>query len=232
MTAPPVVVPDPLAALSPPMRWLMESAKPDEPALAMLSGNATPGGLYDAWMEQAHTTSAIRLIAGVLPARESIWWSWVSARHATQVPGGKAATPAVHVALAAVERWIVRPDDDARRAAWDSGNAAGLDTPIGMVSAAVFLSGTSVAPAQAATVPPPPGAVMPLVAGAITIAAASNSRADQVAPTLAAFALQGVEVVKRLGGWDAALNTAHEAHQRAQADYARASAPPAPPPAR
>jgi hypothetical protein len=60
-----------------------------------------------------------------------------------------------HAALGAVEQWIVRPDDDAPRAR-GRGNAAGLDTIIGMVTTAVFLSGATIAPPNVPPVPPPP----------------------------------------------------------------------------
>src|SRR5688572_30556432 len=126
MTAPPVIAPDPLAALSPPLRWLLQRSAPDEEALALLQRDSTPETLCAAMMQGEHVASAIRLIAGVLPPRESIWWAWVSARQATQVEGGVPSTAAVHAALAAVQGWIERPSDDARRAVWDAGNAAGL----------------------------------------------------------------------------------------------------------
>ncbi|MBL0938803.1 MAG: hypothetical protein IBJ03_07900 [Gemmatimonadaceae bacterium] len=225
MTTPPVIAPDPLAACTPPIRWLLERSAPDDDALELLDPKQSIEAMFALWTQKGFHSSGIRLIAGVLPARESIWWAWVSARYATQAAGGTAATAAVHKALAAVEQWIVRPDDEARRSAWDAGNAAGLDTPIGMVAAAVFLSGTTVAPPNVAPVPPPPGAALPLVSGAILMAAASNSEAEQVEPTMAAFAAQGLEIVKRLGGWDAALHLAHETHQRMAHDYAQATAP-------
>ncbi len=164
------------------------------------------------------------MIAGVLPARESIWWAWVSARYGTQAEGGKPATAQVHQALTAIEQWIVRPEDSSRRAAWAAGNAAGMDTPVGMISAAVFLSGTSVAPPGSPAAPPPPDAGMPLVAGSILLASTSG-RADQVTPTLVAFAAQGTEIIRRLGGWDAALKVAYETHQRQLSEYERATAP-------
>lgn len=225
MTTPPVIAPDPLAACPPLLRWLLERAAPDDDALALLDPRQPLETLQGTWSAKGLHTSVIRLIAGVLPARESIWWAWVSARYATQVVGGKAATAAVHTAMAAVEQWIVRPDDDARRSAWEAGNAAGLDTPIGMVAAAVFLNGTTVAPPNVPPVPPPPGAALPLVSGAILMAAAANSEPDQVDATMAAFAAQGLEIVKRLGGWDAALQLAHDTHQRLAQDYAQATAP-------
>lgn len=226
MTAPAVLAADPLATLPPIARWLMVRAKPDEPALALVTPSVTLESLYAVWMEQKHFASAIRLIAAVLPARENIWWAWVSARHATQMAGGKAPTAAEHAALANVEQWIIRPDEETRRTAWDSANAAGLSTPIGMTGAAVFMSGVSVGPANTPPVPPPPGAIVPLIPGAILLAATSTTKPETIEPTMIAFATQGLEVVKRLGGWDAAMKNAYENQQRAEADYARATEPP------
>ncbi len=226
MTAPLAMAPDPLAALAEPARWLLTRVAPDEPAMAFVRPDLALEQLFDTWMQQEQVPSAIRLLAGVMPSRESVWWAWVSARHATQMVGGAAPTAAAHKAIAAVEQWIVRPDDDARRAAWDAGNAAGLDTPIGMVSAAVFLSGATVGPSSLPAVPPPPGVVPPLVAGVVTLAAAANADAELVGPTLAAFAAQGLEIIKRLGGWDAALASAYERHQRAVVEYERVTKSP------
>jgi len=226
MTTPLVVAADPLLSLPPIVRWLMVRCNPAPPALEKVSPSVTLEMLYALWMEDKQFVSAIRLIAAVLPARESIWWAWVSARYATQMPGGKAPSAKEHDALGHVERWIVRPDDVTRRDAWDSANQAGLDTPIGMVGAAVFLSGVSVGPTNLPPVPPVPGSIVRLIPGAILLAAASNTNAAQVEPTMISFATQGLEVVKRLGGWDAALKTAHDTHVRAEQDYARATAPP------
>lgn len=231
MTIPPVIAPDPFAAYPPASRWLLERSAPDEDALALLDPRQPIETLYNAWIAKELFPAALRLIAAVLPARESVWWAWVSARHATQVVGGAAANADVHKTLASIEQWIVRPDDDARRAAWDAGTAAGMDTPVGMIAAAVFLSGNSVAPANLAPVPPPPGAAMPLVAGAILLSAASNQKAEQIMPTMSAFAAQGMEIVKRLGGWEPAVQLAYDTHQRLEHEYTRATTP-APTPAR
>ena len=226
MTTPAIIAADPLATLPPIVRWLMVRCKPEPAALELVTPAVTLESLYTLWMSKKHHASAIRLIASVLPPRENIWWAWVLARHATQMPGGTAPNAAVHAALGNVERWITRPDDEIRRATWESANEAGLSTPIGMIGAAVFLSGVSVAPVNVANVPSPPGAIVPLIPGAILLAAASNSDAQLVAPTQIAFAAQGLEVVKRLGGWDAALKNAHDTQVRAEQDYARAIATP------
>lgn len=226
MTAPLAIAPDPLAALPEPLRWLIGRATPDEPALGIVQPGVSAESLCTAWLKEEQFPSVVRLIACVLPSRESIWWAWVSARHATQMPGAAAPTADMHTAMSLVEQWIVRPDDDARRAAWDAGNAAGLDTPIGMVATAVFLSGTSIAPASSPPLPPPPGVTTAIVAGVIMLSAASNKDPLQIAPTLSAFSAQGLEIVKRLGGWDASLKLAYDSHQRAQQEYVRATQPP------
>ncbi|WP_337170328.1 hypothetical protein [Gemmatimonas aurantiaca] len=225
MTTPPVIAPDPFAAYPAPVRWLLERAAPDDDAIALLDPHHSLDALYGAWTAQSLFPSALRLIVGVLPSRESVWWAWVSARYVTQAEGGTPATADVHKTLSAIEQWIVRPEDDARRAAWDAGTAAGMDTPVGMIAAAVFLSGTSVAPANMAPVPPPPGAAMPLVAGAILLSAASVQKPEQIVPTMSAFAAQGLEIIKRLGGWDPALQLAYDTHQRLQHEYTRATTP-------
>ncbi|QJR36905.1 DUF6931 family protein [Gemmatimonas groenlandica] len=222
------IAPDPLASLTPPMRWLIERAAPDEPALAMLNPQHTLEQLYATWVGADQVVSAIRLIAAILPNRESIWWAWVSARYATQMEGGTAPSANAHATLAAVEQWIVRPDDAARRAAFEAGEKSGLDSPIGLVATAVFLSGTTIAPPSVPAVPPPPGVAMPLVAGAILLAAVSNSKSDLIPPTFVSFAAQGLEIVKRLGGWDTALQLAHDTHRRQQAEYEQAINAPAP----
>lgn len=232
MTTPLIVAPDPLAGCPPLLRWLLERATPDDDALALVNPARPLDALYTSWMQAGQQASAIRLLASVLPVRESIWWAWVSARYATQLPGAKAPTAAVHTALTTIEQWIVRPDDEARRTAWEAGNAAGLDTPVGLVAAAVFLAGTTVAPPNVPPVPPPPGATLPLITGAIAAAAAAHGDAAQLSTTLSAFAAQGYEIVKRLGGWDAAAQLAHDTHLRLTQDYARATAAPAAPPAR
>ncbi len=225
---PPAIAPDPLASLTPPMRWLLERTAPEKAALALLNPQHTLEQLYVTWMGSEHVVSAIRLIAAVLPTRESIWWAWVSARYATQMEGGKAPSAKEHATLTAVEQWIVRPDDAARRAAWEAGEKSGLDTPVGLVATAVFLSGTTIAPASVPPVPPPPGVAMPIVAGAVLLSAVSNSNTDLIPPTLLSFAAQGLEIVKRLGGWDVALQLAHDTHHRQTAEYEHAINPPAP----
>jgi hypothetical protein len=65
---------------------------------------------------------------------------------------------------------------------------------------------------------------MPLVAGAIILAAASQPEEAQITQLMAAFAAQGLEIIKRLGGWDAALEGAYAIHQRQLQEQSTAAA--------
>ena len=87
--------------------------------------------------------------------------------------------------------------------------------------------GPSLAPPNLAPGPPPPGAALPLISGVILRAASSTREAQQIPPTLAAFAAQGLEIIKRIGGWDAATKLAFDTLQRSQQEYARLTQPPA-----
>jgi hypothetical protein len=227
----PVMAPDPLAAVPAPVRWLMHQAAPGEEALALVPQVQALEGLVQAWQRAGHTPEVVRVVAALLPPREGAWWGWVSVRHALQ-GGAPPATAPMHTAMAAVERWIGQPDDDHRRAVWAAAEGAGMDTPVGMVAAAVFLGPGSVAPAGVAPVPPPPGAAPALVAGAILLSAAMVQPAEQAAVLLGAFVAQGLDIVRRLGGWDPALAAAYERHQRAVAAQQAAVAPPSAPPGR
>lgn len=206
-----MVASDPLASVPQPMRWIVDRAVPAPDALALISERDTPDSVVNTWVSQAQATSAIRLLAHALPIREAAWWAWVSARYATQLGGAPVPTAQVQAALAAIEQWIVRPDDQTRRAAWDAGQAAGVDTPAGLVTAAIFLSGGSVAPPEATHVPPPAGVSHTLVAAAIALAACSDPvHVDHVSQ---AFVAQGLEIIKRLGGWEQAITSAQQRHE-------------------
>lgn len=201
------------------MRWIIDRAIPEPAAVALVSERDTPDTVVSAWLDQEHAASAIRLIAQALPIREAAWWAWVSARYATQLNGAPVPTPHVQAALAAIEQWIVRPDDETRRTVWDAGQAAGVDTPAGLVTAAIFLSGGSVAPPDAPHVPPPPGVSNTLVSAAIVAASVSDpAHVDHVGK---AFVAQGLEIIKRLGGWDQALSAAQQRFEMQQREQPR-----------
>jgi hypothetical protein len=218
----------PSAAVAPSsVAWLMERSGLPNDARPLVATATDGASLVQALAANGKPAEALRVIAAALPPREGVWWAWVSARHASQLAtADRQPAPAVAAALAAVERWIANPDDDARRAAWAAGERAGLETAAGCTAAAVFLTSGSVAPPDVPPVPPPPGVDRMLVGNAVTLAAATDPVHFEA--LAGAYLAQGFEVVKQLGGWDKAVSLSQE-HFQAQHDrHVRASAPPAP----
>ena len=212
------------AAPPPPsVEWLVErSGLPDD--AKPLVATATDGAsLVQALAGNGKPVEALRVIAAALPPREGVWWAWVSARHASQLAAAdRQPPPAVSAALAAVERWISNPDDDARRAAWSAGERAGLETAVGCTAAAVFLTSGSVAPPDVPPVPPPAGVDRMLVGNAVALAAASDPVHFEA--LAGAYLAQGLEVVKQLGGWEKAVALSQEHFQTQRDRHVRASA--------
>lgn len=253
--APPAA--SPLADATPLVAWLagraalgvdaLRSARASDPG-ATASGAADPERLARALVAAGRPADALRIVAVALPPREGIWWAWVAARHALQtreaahaappssdapvVQGVVPPSPAEAAALAAVERWIAQPTDEHRRAAWDAAQAAGLETAVGTAAAAVYFATGSLAPVESPmAVPPPPGAHATFAAGAAMLAAAETD-AMRLAEVAGAFITQGVEVVRRLGGWEQAAIAARqhfdaqrEVHARAQSQATGAVSP-------
>jgi hypothetical protein len=219
-----------MAPLAPTLAWLADRAALEDDARDVLAAAppADPGAAARALLAAGQAPAAIRFLAGALPPREGIWWSWVSARHAIQVATAAQTRvpPAVTNALNAVERWIGQPADDTRRAAWLAGEAAGLDSAAGAAAGAVYFSGGSIAPADVMVVPPPAGLHSTLIAVAVTIAAAADPASlDFVA---GAYLDQATEIAKQLGGWDRSVASArqyHDAQQQQHDAFANAGKP-------
>ena len=208
--------------------WLVERSRVPDDAKPLVATATDGPSLVQALTANSRPAEALRVIAAALPPREGVWWAWVSARHASQIAAADGTpAPEVTAALAAVEKWIANPDDDARRAAWAAGERAGLETAAGCTAAAVFFTSGSVAPPEVPPVPPPAGVDRMLVGNAVALAAAANpAHFDALA---GAYLAQGLEVVKQLGGWDKAIALSRE-HFQAQHDrHVRASAPPGSP---
>jgi hypothetical protein len=230
-----------LATASPLLAWLAARSALDAEAEAAIHaadadaaapGAADPERVSRALLAAGRPAEALRLAACALPPREGVWWAWVAARHALAMrqatpasdpaaPGGAAASrppsAAEQAALDAVERWIVAPTDEHRRAAWGAGQDAGLETAVGGVAAAAFFATGSLAPPESPmAVPPPPGAHVTFAAGAALLASAETDP-TRMAEVAGAFVTQAVEVVRRLGGWEQAAIVARQ-HFEAQRD--------------
>jgi hypothetical protein len=137
-----------------------------KPAAALLQAELPPAEFAAALLEHGHTADAIRFIAHALTPRDGIWWACQCARQSM----GSENTPEEEAALAAAERWVAELSDEARRAAFDAANAAGIGTAAGSAALAVFYSGGSLTPPDATPVAPAEFAAAPLVAGSVILA--------------------------------------------------------------
>ncbi len=215
------------AATDASVAWLVARAHLSDDTAPLAAAAADGGALVQALVADGRTPEAFRVIAAALPPREGVWWAWVSARHATQLAasGGGEPAPPLTAALAAVEQWIANPDEDRRRAAWNAGQAAGLESAAGCAAGAVFFTSGSVAPPDVAPVPPPAGIDRLLVGNAVALAAAAHPQHFEA--LAGAYVAQGLEVVKQLGGWDKAITLSRDHFQAQHERHTRLSAPPA-----
>lgn len=237
------------AGPAPALAWLLDRAAVDDEAraavraanpAALAAGAADPGAVVQALLDASMAPAALRVVACTLPPREGVWWAWVSARHALGVqqqrssqpvavqgdePAPLPPPPLALETLAAVERWIAQPTDEHRRAAWALAEKAGIDTPAGAAAAAAFFTNGSLTPLGGPFVPAPAGLHTTLTFAAV-LAAAVATDAARLKEIASAFVAQGLEVVKRLGGWDAALVAAKQTFDHQAEVHAEASKPP------
>jgi hypothetical protein len=202
------VIPAPATTFGPTLSWLIERAQVDPAmlasarainAVAVAEGADAPEALVRALVRSGAGGAGCRIIACALPPRESVWWGWASARHASRVASAAPLPKAASDALDAGERWIKQPDEDNRCAAWAAAQAAGLETAPGSATAACFFTGGSIAPPGSATIPPPAGLHCTLSAAAIMSAAATDP--DRFEALLDVYIDHGIAAVAKAGGW-------------------------------
>ncbi len=162
-----------------------------------------PSALVESLVSAGLTTEAIRCIAVAIPARQNVWWAWVSARHTLvgAAADGVKDSPRLHELLGMIEQWIAAPDDQKRRAIWAAAQSLGIKHPVTLAAAALYFSGGSIAEAEgAAPVPAPPGMVATFVAATVTVSTLQGPP-EQMDDRVRASLAQGTEIVSKLGGW-------------------------------
>uniref|UniRef100_Q02CG2 Putative secreted protein n=1 Tax=Solibacter usitatus (strain Ellin6076) TaxID=234267 RepID=Q02CG2_SOLUE len=179
-------------------REISTVAELGEEAMALLRPDQHPLDFVALLMERSLFPDAVRFIAHALPKREAVWWAWVCARRAA----GENPQPKIKAALAATEKWIAQPDEINRRSAMAAAENAELGTAAGCAGLAAFFSGGSIAPPNAAAVPPGEFLTAKAVSGAVIFAAVA--REPEKAPEkFRSFVAQGLEVTNRVKLWEA-----------------------------
>jgi hypothetical protein len=190
---------DPATAIG----FVVDSAGVTEAWREIAHGTDDPSALVESLVSAGLTTEAIRCIAVAIPARQNVWWAWVSARHTLvgAAADGVKDSPRLHELLGMIEQWIAAPDDQKRRAIWAVALSLGIKHPVTLAAAALYFSGGSIAEAEgAAPVPAPPGMVATFVAATVTVSTLQGPP-EQMDDRVRASVAQGMEIITKLGGW-------------------------------
>jgi hypothetical protein len=152
---------------------LCDRAGLDDDARQLASPEAPVRVYLETLARAGRPREGVSVLAQVLPRGEAIAWGLESIRAVEPA----AARPGAAAAMKAIEEWLVEPNDDKRRLAKAAGDQAGIATPAGCLAFAVFLSGGSMAPAEAPVAPePPPHVCARMVVGALGLAVALDPR--------------------------------------------------------
>jgi hypothetical protein len=179
-------------------REISAAAELGDEAMALLRPDHHPLDFVALLMEKALFPDAVRFIAHALPKREAVWWAWVCARRAA----GENPQPTIKAALAATEKWIAQPDESNRRSAMAAAEKAEMGTAAGCAGLAAFFSGGSIAPPNAAAVPPGEFLTAKAVSGAVIFAAVAKEP-EKAPEKFRSFVSQGLEVTNRVKLWEA-----------------------------
>ena len=128
----------------------------------------------DEWIdklaENEKYSSALRVQAFLLPAREAVWWAAVMVNQSCAGVGAKRKSVDVDAEVAGLT-WAVDANEDHRRDAERAAARTKCDGPGAWVALAAFWSGDSIAPPELEAVKPDPRLTSQAVATAMVIAA-------------------------------------------------------------
>jgi hypothetical protein len=149
-----------------PLRQLCERAKVGDEAKALLTDDFSTKEFIAFLVEKQEFKDALRLVAYLLPKRESIGWGCLCVRHV--LPDQK-EKPLPNAQIAA-ERWVAAPSEENRWAAKQAAEKEDPKTASGLLAMAVFFAGPSMAPPNVQAVPPPDHLTSEMVANAVILA--------------------------------------------------------------
>jgi uncharacterized protein DUF6931 len=140
----------------------------DRPIRKLLRDGMTAFEFIEMLEKEGHFSDAVRVVAFMLPVRESVWWACQCARQAPLAD----APPEVESALQAAEKWVAEMTEEARVVAGTAGAEVELSTAAGLAAMAAFSSGGNIAPADAPRpIAAPPDLAAQYVSGSILVSA-------------------------------------------------------------
>jgi hypothetical protein len=135
---------------------------------ALPAPEVSPSAFFAEARQSGDLVTAVNFLGHALPRHEGVAW----AAHALDGQTREAALPAANRQLLdLVLRWADEPTDEHRRAAYESRELAGEESPEALLALAAFFSGGSIAPEELAPVLPAPELSGRLAASAVIVGA-------------------------------------------------------------
>ncbi len=175
------------------LRQLCDQAKLGEESKTLLTDKSTPRQFLDLLVNEGLFGDAIRLVAYLLPKRESVGWGCLCVRHILAGQKDK-PLPAVHVAA---ERWVSAPNEENRWAAKEVADKEEPRSMSGLLALAAFFNGGSMAPANVQAVPPPEHITAEIVANTVILSGVISGP-EKAADKYRVFMQKGLALMARL----------------------------------
>jgi len=176
-----------------PLQQLCDRAKVGDEAKALLTDQSAPQQFLDLLVEKELFEDAIRVVAYLLPNRESVGWGCLCVRH---ILASQKDKPLPNVQLAA-EHWVSAPNEENRWAAKEAADKEEDKTLSGLLALAAFLAGPSMAPPNLQAVPPPAHVTSKIVAG-VAFLSGVISEPEKAAEKYRVFIQKGLALMARM----------------------------------
>ena len=175
------------------LQQLCERAKLSDDSKALLTGDYSTKQFLALLVEKELFRDALRLVAYLLPKRETVGWGCLCLRHVLALQKDE---PLPHVQVAA-ERWVSFPGEENRWAAKEAADKEDPRTPSGFLALAAFFAGPSMAPPKLQAVPPPDHVTSEMVAAAV-VAAGVVQEPEKAKEKYAVFMQKALALIARL----------------------------------
>jgi hypothetical protein len=176
---------------------ICEDVDLSDTARALLKPGLSASAYFDELNRAGLYADAIRVLARLLPNKRAIWWGslciWAVNR--------QQVSASTEAALRAIVTWLRNPEDNRRRAARETAKAAGLNSPVGMLAIATFLSEGSISVAGQPEVLAKPSCSATMIAAAV-LTAARMTGASRSLGWQRQFLAIGVDVYRGLNLWE------------------------------
>lgn len=176
---------------------IASACKLSSKAAALLETDLAPLDFLDRLLARDDLTrDALQFLCQALPKQEAVWWGCLC----VCLTVDNAPSSPAREALLAAAHWVVRPEEEQRRAAGIAAQAAGIATPAGGVAQAAFHSGGSLSAPNLPKAEPPPTLTGKTLNGALNLAA-TLPPAQQIPLRYRQFAALGVSIALGKYGW-------------------------------